>query len=391
MADYKTYADNAGKYYFTDSNKNVIDLADKFEPMVHDAAPGFGTEFLGVGGFQAAENTDSVSCRYYLNGNAIYLVPRGQYPTIDLEGSYAGDFPSKFWESTDANAGKYVNFSWDENSITIGDLTLLPSNFRCNCIPEYIYVLLVGAGGGGGGAGVYKDDNKNAKPVCGGAGGGGGVVIGRIQRSDFFSAFAQINIPTGGSAGINRGAVSSETCGSGDSGNKGGDTTLTKISAASNKELIATAYGGAGGSGGGGTGGKGEYTTGTGGDGGGFTVNNSNYFKDYTGKTGSRGASYGDVNFIPFENLKFKPETSSSSAPDTPLARYNNYATSYSGGSYGGDGISEGKYGGGLSLYEASLLATYISKGRGGNSGAYDSDEGAKGYPGACGYVALYY
>jgi hypothetical protein len=87
MADYKTYADNAGKYFYDDINGVKHDLADKFEPKVHDLASGFGTEFSGIPGFQGYQGSSaftSVVDLYKLDNKSIFAVARGYYPTVDL-------------------------------------------------------------------------------------------------------------------------------------------------------------------------------------------------------------------------------------------------------------------------------------------------------------------
>ena len=366
MASYKTYADNVGKYYYVNSDGDTVDLADIFEPLVHDAAPGFGTEYTGVGGFQDKSNTNYLGDGYYLNDTKIFAAARGMYPTVDL---VDGDFPSKFWSSTNNDAGWSIAFVWDETKLQIGTVTFKPDDFRNNCIPKYLYVLLV-------------------------AGGGGGAVICRISMSHFKGHRGIFYVPKGGSSGTNGGNASAQTFGSGSKGGDGENAILywndhpTTETTGSAVELV-TVYGGKGGTGGRGTDTNKEFTTGSGGNGNNYKVNNSSYLEDIHGMMGGTGNSYQNIGRTGVTGLSIKPKTASESAPETAIilsfnCNKGDYNISSTSGSYAG-GCS---YGTGSYLPDArNQPNTVRAAGYGGGGAAYQYGATAGGN----GYVAFYY
>jgi hypothetical protein len=73
----------AGKYYQRIDSVDY-DLTTLCEPKVHDAAPGFGTNFTGEGEFQKA-GTDTVNVTldgYTVDGSPVTTVKNGYYPSF---------------------------------------------------------------------------------------------------------------------------------------------------------------------------------------------------------------------------------------------------------------------------------------------------------------------
>ena len=354
----------AGKYYqIVDGVK--VDIADWFEPQVYDAAPGFGTEFVGES-FQKAGDSETAMTlsTYTIDGKqSITAVKKGYFPTF---------YNAPLW-STAATGSFSIKRS--DNTLTIGYTTYRPEDFRCNTIPHELIILLVGGGGGGGGCGYFSPGkNKSGYArVAGGAGGGGAVTVGRIRLNN--------DMPYTIVVGKGGGAGTSHSSGSSGAGSDGGIGAGTYLQDNKSTTVILSANGGKGGT----TGkplGNDSATPGTGGLGGAASTSTHSMLISKASVKGGQGNYYANRNKTARADLQYAPhpETGAPNWTDRGLDNNGSYENAdkesdsyYSGGcSYGyGDYFSYGTFSDG-------------SKGGGGTAGTTVS-------AGHTGYVAIWY
>lgn len=369
----------AGKYYQridgVDYDPTVL-----CEPKVHDAAPGFGTQFTGEGEFQkAGTDTENITLDgYAVNGTKITTVKRGYYPT----------FNKLLWKSN--RTGQHSLIRTNESLIISNSkntVTFYPSDFHNNMIPRELIIVLVGGGGGGGGRGYFKTKKKSdLYAITGGAGGGGGVVVGRLRFFDGYEYF--FTVGAGGEYGT---PGASDAVSSGETGETGGTTGLyhTKVQA---DYCLMAAYGGAGG-----TGGypSGDYscTAGTGGNGGsGYVIKNSPHIISGKYVSGGKGNYYNSHNNTAVAELKYTPTTGTGASAQS-FCGVNNDGSSYNATVSGAGGFWDTYYSGGCSFglgvhfVNGSVVYTGDSRvgyGGGGSSGNHLQD-------GKMGHVQIYY
>lgn len=358
----------AGKYYQRIAGVDY-DLTTLCEPKVHDAAPGFGTEFVGETFQKAGTNTENIILGdYTVNGTKVTTVKKGWYPT----------FNKCIWSS--ATAGTY-SFRRTDSKLTIGNSTFFPEDFRGGAIPHEFIILVVGAGGGGGGYGYFSPgkDKSGFSKVPGGAGGGGGVIVGRLEPDDM--RYHYITVGSGGSAGTNGSSNAKST---GAQGTNGGVSFFSHTDSTTSSNRILIANGGNGGKGGAPSGDD-NCTPGKGGAGGAVdTTIASSLYVNYAGVSGGGGNSYKSHSNTERAAFTYTPTSGTGASPQnfanlsTNGDSYNSSSSASGSASYFSGGCS---YGRGVHTGHTTDDAGY---GGGGGGGSWKS-------AGKCGYVAIYY
>lgn len=356
----------AGKYYQR-INSVDYDLTTLCEPKVHDAAPGFGTEFEGETFQKAGTDTENITLDgYTVDGSAITTVKNGRYPSFSKTIWFCG------------TAGIY-ELKRTDSILTIGSSTFYPSDFRGGVIPSEFIVLVVGAGAGGGGCGYFspKKDKSGFSKIAGGAGGGGGAAIGRIKLTG--DTKATIFVGSGGKAGT---SGSSSSRSSGGTGGEGDSSVI--YGPDGNAGLYGTrSYGGTGGK----PSGDDAATAGTGGVGGHGELNSDNnnkYFVNVQFGKGGKGNYYRSHTNTACEALEYLPTSNTGATSKLIITKKTNNASTENKD----DGVNS-YYSGGCSYGFGKFFTSSSTIGNGGAGGG--GVAGTIVSAGNAGYVEIWY